>query len=175
MWRWSCPWLLLHGATKNIFLLNGSNRITNALDITESCIREVLKQVAQKFQLLLFQLCRGNYHLPAVRRSANFLSIVTLSVTWKSCLLGSNSSCLVSKRVKRIELFKLLSSWCCFFHLQAILRDRGQYFLGIQPVWWGFLSVTYVKELEGDWFIMFGFHSWFWFCFVFLKYHSATS
>lgn len=64
-----------------MFLLNGNNRITNALAITESCTWEVLKQVEQNFQLLLPQVCRGDYHLPAVRRSANFLSIMTLSVT----------------------------------------------------------------------------------------------
>lgn len=74
-------WLLLHIATTKKFLLNGNNGIVNTLAITESRTREVLKQVAQKFQPLLSQVCRGDYHLPAVRRPANFLSIVTLSVS----------------------------------------------------------------------------------------------
>lgn len=125
---------------KKVLLLNGSNRLLMHCLLLKTTRRD-LKQATQKFQLLLHQFWGVIIiHLQSEVQLICFLLWPCLSATWKICLPGSNFSCLVSKRVKRTELLKLLSSLCYFLHLQAISRDRGQHFLETQPKWWSFLS-----------------------------------
>lgn len=123
-----------------VFLLNGNNRLLMHCILLKTT-RQDLKRARHKFQLLLHQFWRVIIiHLQSEVQLICFLLWPCPSATWNICLLGSNFSWLVSKRVKRTELLKLLSSLCYFLHLQAISRDRGQHFLETQPKRWSFHS-----------------------------------